>query len=195
MVAPTHRLSRTPEYRSWCGMMYRCYNDKSRNYKGYGGRGIKVAKRWHKFENFLEDMGLRPSIKHTLDRENNNKGYYPDNCRWATALVQSNNRGDYNSNFTYKGKTKSVSQWAVTLNIPAAQLRHRLGAGQSFEYILENPYKNFYKKTVIIKGKIYKIKDLCIRYGITTAVYRYRRKAMDWSLSKTLKTPLLRNRG
>lgn len=84
--------SRTPEYSSWASMIRRCTNEKAFAYHRYGGRGITVCKRWlNSFENFLSDMGLRPSIKHSLDRINNDGNYEPSNCRWATIDQQMAN--------------------------------------------------------------------------------------------------------
>lgn len=88
-----HRLSRTPEYHAWNAMIHRCTNEKYNNYKYYGGRGIKVCKKWNNsFENFLADMGKRPSSKHSLDRINNDGNYEPSNCRWATKKQQMSNQ-------------------------------------------------------------------------------------------------------
>lgn len=81
----------TSTYKSWRSMMQRCYLETSDSYPWYGERGITVCKRWHKFENFLADMGERPANK-TLDRKNNNKGYSKANCRWATDLEQARNK-------------------------------------------------------------------------------------------------------
>ena len=81
-----------PEWTAWHQMRYRCLNPKSRAWKNYGGRGIKVCKRWEKYEKFLADMGRRPSPDHSLDRINNDRDYKPSNCRWATMKQQSNNR-------------------------------------------------------------------------------------------------------
>lgn len=83
-------------------MLARCKNTKLREYKYYGGRGIKVCKRWQKFENFLADMG-HPPPGLSLDRINNNRGYYPSNCRWATATQQQQNRRRLGRPFLAKG--------------------------------------------------------------------------------------------
>jgi hypothetical protein len=72
-------------------MMNRCYNANYHRYEDWGGRGITVCKRWHKFENFLADMGTRPKGK-TLDRIKNNQNYTPQNCRWATVSEQNANQ-------------------------------------------------------------------------------------------------------
>jgi len=85
---------RTPEYECWVKIRQRCVDKKNKDYPDYGGRGIAVCDRWKtSFENFLHDIGTRPSPKHSLDRYPNNDGNYePGNCRWATASEQAKNR-------------------------------------------------------------------------------------------------------
>lgn len=92
-IKSIHGLSRSLEYKIWHSMKMRCTNDKVKAYKYYGGRGISVCERWMKFENFISDMGLRPTTKHSIDRYPNKDGNYePGNCRWATSSEQSENR-------------------------------------------------------------------------------------------------------
>jgi hypothetical protein len=86
-----HLMHKTPTYNSWDNMIQRCTNPNRIEYPHYGGRGITVCERWLSFENFLEDMGLRP-MGLTLDRINTNGDYMLDNCRWADKATQVRNR-------------------------------------------------------------------------------------------------------
>ncbi len=85
-----HGMKGTPVYRVWSNMLNRCYNPNHKLYNHYGGRGIEVCERWHKFENFYFDMGEPSGL--TLERINNYKGYFPNNCKWATPKEQARNR-------------------------------------------------------------------------------------------------------
>jgi hypothetical protein len=122
-----HGMSETPEYHVWEGMLQRCTNPQYHQYSYYGGRGITVCLRWMQFENFFADMGRRPPNL-SLERIDNNVGYEPGNCRWATKTEQQNNRRN-TVNLTIDGVTKSVTQWSMETGIGTRTLEHRLKSG------------------------------------------------------------------
>ena len=107
----THGMTNAPIYQTWVQMRRRCSNARHPQYPKYGGRGISVCDRWNDFENFLSDMGPKPSPRHSIDRINNDGDYEPSNCRWASAYVQTNNRR-VTKTVTFGGVTKSLSEWA-----------------------------------------------------------------------------------
>lgn len=117
-------------------MWARCTNPKNDSYADYGAKGITVCDRWLKFENFIADMGKRPSAGYSIDRENNAKGYTPGNCRWATAVQQNRNRPSVNVNLTLGGKTQCVAAWAKELGVSKHMLHGRINAGWSVERAL-----------------------------------------------------------
>lgn len=91
-VPRTHGQTGTAEHRAWVSMRQRCSDPRCAAYANYGGRGIRICIRWASFENFIADMGPRPSAQHSLDRVDVNGDYGPDNCRWATQAEQGRNR-------------------------------------------------------------------------------------------------------
>lgn len=138
----THGESRTsPEYRTWCSMKRRCTNPSTKNFRHYGGRGITVCQRWmDSYEVFLSDMGRRPSPKHTLDRIDNNKGYSPDNCRWATYKEQALNKST-----TRRINGKSVQELSLESGISVKCLQLRLHRGWSIERATTQPIRKPYQ--------------------------------------------------
>jgi len=129
----------SPEYKTWIGMVKRCLNEKSHRYKNYGGRGIKVCERWLLFDSFFEDMGVRPSPKHSIDRIDVNGNYEPVNCRWATVLEQAHNKT--NSVFyEYDGKRQVLAEWARELGTYPSNINRFFKRGFEFSDV----YK-FYK--------------------------------------------------
>lgn len=136
-----HGQSRTPEHNAWCAIHQRCNNPKYPRYARYGGRGITVDPRWNVFENFLADMGQRPSPKHSIERRDNNGPYAPENCVWATNRQQANNRGGRKANvlLTYAGETLNVTQWAARTGLSGNQIRNRIRKGWTAEKILTTP--------------------------------------------------------
>lgn len=111
----THGQSKTLYYKLWAGMIQRCYDKKHQAYKWYGARGVRVCRRWRKFENFAADMGPRPPGK-SLEREINSKGYNKGNCIWATPKQQAANRRSTRL-YTYGSVTMCLKDWARTYRI------------------------------------------------------------------------------
>lgn len=117
--------SKKPEYAIRASMIARCNNPNNVAYKNYGGRGITVCDRWlESFDNFIADMGWRPSNEHSIDRKDNDKGYSPDNCRWATRIEQANNK---RSNIIIEGMTRAEYSRMTGINRGTLYDRHILG--------------------------------------------------------------------
>lgn len=116
----------SPTKSTWSAMIARCTNSKHPSYPLYGGRGIRVCKRWIlSFANFQLDMGKRPSLNHSIDRIDNNKGYYKKNCRWATRKEQNSNRRD-NVVLTLNGESMIASRWAERVGITLPAMLYRI---------------------------------------------------------------------
>lgn len=122
----------TTEYTSWSQMITRCINTKGRKYKYYGGRGIKVCDRWRfSFDNFLADMGPKPSPTHTLDRyPDMNGNYEPSNCRWATKKEQADNRRS-TIWIEYNGERLTVADWSRKLGVNDHTFRDYIAYGKT----------------------------------------------------------------
>lgn len=124
----THGLSKHPAYGSWHSMMNRCQNPKHPTYLRYGGRGIKVCKQWQTFDGFLKDMGSSHQLGLSIDRINNQQGYYPENCRWTTREEQNFNRGVSRIVNTPKGRM-SVTQAAKEFGLVPKTVFERIKLG------------------------------------------------------------------
>jgi len=119
------QIQPTPTYRSWLAMRRRCHSPRATSYDRYGGRGIRVCDRWDDFNNFLADMGERPSAEHTIDRLDCDGDYQPGNCRWATPIQQGNNRR-CNRVLTLGERSQTLAQWAQELGIDERTISERL---------------------------------------------------------------------
>jgi hypothetical protein len=114
-----------PEYIVWCALRQRCRNPNHPFFERYGGRGITVDPRWESFSNFFEDMGPRPSSKHSIDRIDNDGPYAPWNCRWATSIEQGRNTSKTRP-ITCRGETHSVNEWSRRSGRPARTILRRV---------------------------------------------------------------------
>jgi hypothetical protein len=135
-----HRL-----WKRWQTMIARCHDDKDPKFYLYGARGITVCDRWKHFPNFIEDLNATFFPGATIDRRDGDKGYSPDNCRWATSLEQNNNKRT-NRLLTFDGITMTMSQWARSIGAPYVALRARIGSGWSVERALSEPFRKFPRK-------------------------------------------------
>ena len=136
-----------PDYSVWQNMKSRCDNTNNQDYKDYGERGIEVCERWrHSFDNFIADMGSRPSPKHTIDRVDNDGNYEPSNCRWATRLEQSNNTRSCVI-LNHNGLSLTLSEWSRRLKINYRTIESRFIRGYCVSDILDPILKgNEYRK-------------------------------------------------
>lgn len=131
------KLSKT--YISWENMKARCNNPKDRAYKDYGGRDIMVCERWKSFENFFEDVGEIPEGL-TLDRIDNNKGYYPDNWKFSTMKEQTRNKRS-NIMVPYNGDELCLTDYCKIKNLNYKTINMRINRGWSIEKALMTPLR------------------------------------------------------
>jgi hypothetical protein len=130
------RPAKVPERNIWRAMRNRCLNPKAKGYHRYGGRGIAICDRWRdSFEAFMEDMGPRPSLKHSVERKDNGGNYEPGNCVWATQYVQCRNMRT-NRMITFEGVTLCAKDWAAKVGMSYKVLSWRLNNGWSPEQAL-----------------------------------------------------------
>jgi hypothetical protein len=156
MTSPNSSVSYSrkhhPLYGTWRTMRQRCLNPNCKDYHRYGGRGITVCKRWlgtSGFDRFIADMGPRPSKEYSIERCNNNRGYTPLNCKWATRSEQHRNTRQ-TRNLTFNGKTQCVQAWAEELDIKRHVIVNRLKMGWDVVRILTQP---IHKRDLAFNGK------------------------------------------
>jgi len=166
-----HGLKDSPEYGIWKGMKKRCYKERSRGYRNYGGRGIRVCDRWlHSFKAFYEDMGPRPTPGHQIDRIDGNGDYEPGNCRWSTRREQNRNRVD-NCFYDFDGKTLCLKDWADLYGMRKGTLHDRLARGMSFEEALTSPVRKWVRQDVNVRCVMReKHERACLQCGYETGV-------------------------
>lgn len=131
-IHTTHGYSGTRLDKIYRHMVDRCYNHNNCCYSNYGERGIAICEEWLKDKSsfFRWAIGHRYSDEFSIDRINNNKGYSPDNCRWADNIVQANNTSRCIF-VTINNKVKTIAEWARELNVPENTLRYRIKQGRN----------------------------------------------------------------
>jgi hypothetical protein len=148
-----HGKTGSPEYKVWAGMHSRCYNPKEKAYKYYGERGIKICRRWRGkvgFENFLADMGERPSLKHWIERKRNWQGYSPSNCCWATRQEQMNNKR--NTVWVLcRGKRIVLKSACEMLGLNYGSIKSRMYKGMTFSQAVSRPFRQYSRGRMVSK--------------------------------------------
>ena len=137
----THNLTKTREYNIWGNMLYRCNTESSPIYKAYGGRGISVCDEWHSFEKFIDDMGFRPTVYHSIDRVDVDGNYCKENCRWATKKEQSRNRTN-SSYLVVDGNKIQVDDYCEKYGVNVMAIKSRIKRGWSNERIISTPLRS-----------------------------------------------------
>lgn len=137
-LTKTHGFSKDddcPEYEVWKSIKKRC-GEKAKE-SSYSRRGIKICDRWkNSFENFYIDMGKRPSPAYSIDRINNDEGYCPENCRWATIETQSRNKST-NRYVLFRGENKIITDWIREFSLCRRSFYNEIKKGKSYEETLE----------------------------------------------------------
>lgn len=173
----THGMAGTPEYQTWNRMWSRCTNPIVERYKNYGGRGIKVCERWLSFESFYEDMGAKPSPRHSIGRIDNNGNYCPENCRWETQEEQKSNTSR-TIFIAIDGKKRSLIDVSDDIGVRADCLRQRVRAGMEIDALLSK--KHLKKVPITVNGET-KLTTEWMKYANIpiSSFYLLKRKGMS----------------
>lgn len=133
-----HGRTETTEWSAWKSMLERCSNPNHKWFHRYGGRGVKVCDRWADFNAFLADMGEKPQdgVRYSLERMNNNRGYEPGNCKWATSTEQNRNRVNV-IHITHDGVTLTLPEWSTRTGLHIETIRRRVKQGWPTERLFD----------------------------------------------------------
>lgn len=181
------RRSKMREYSIWKGMKTRVTNPNTDDSSRYIDRGITCCEEWlNSFEAFYRDMGECPE-GYSLDRINNDLGYFPENCRWASKTTQSRNRGEFNKLFTYNNETHVLKEWAEILNIKYTTLYNRIyRSNLSFEEaIQEDPFN----RLIELDSEKHTLKEWSVIKNIPYKTLINRIHKHNWTYEKALQTP------
>ena len=194
-------MSRKQErlYGVWLGMKNRTRNSNHKDYKYCGAKGITICEEWDKsyesFKAWALNNGYRDDL--TIDRIDDNGNYCPENCRWADAYTQANNKSN-NHLITYNGKTQNMTQWARELGVSRGLIKDRLKSGWSVEDALtkekREPGESILNRFLTYNGKTMTASRWADELGINKGTLSYRLNQLGWSTEKALSTPV-RKRG
>ena len=187
--ATKHGHSKSRLYNVWSTMKSRCFYEKNRSYKNYGGRGITVCPEWANdfaafekwsYENGFDENATRKEC--TIERIDPNGNYEPSNCTWKNMKEQCNNKRN-NHILTYKGETHTISEWAEKLGIKTSSLITRVHLGWSVERILGEPIKS--EMLLEYHGVKKTIKEWAKEMGVLPRVM-YCRKSRGWTTEEII---------
>lgn len=169
-------------------MRARCEKPDHPAFVNYGHRGIAVCERWYSFEAFLEDMGPRPSARHSLERENNDLGYQPGNCRWATRGEQARNTR-VNRIVTFRGSEMTLAQAAELAGVSYSTACRRLNTGWSLDAALTPPERRSGRPILVRwEGRDRSLRDVCRERGADPYLVASRLK-LGWEMAEALSVP------
>jgi hypothetical protein len=189
-LVTTHGKSHLPEHSVWKNIKTRCYNKNRKSWKRYGGRGIIVCPEWKDdFEQFYKDMGPRPSLKHSIERKNNNGNYCLENCYWGTSKIQANNTCR-NTYVDYNGENKTIAQLSKDTNINRRLLYQRIRQlnWSVEEAILTPVIEGQRQRLITFNGETLKLIEWAKKLNIHPDSLEERLK--KWPLEKALTTPV-----
>lgn len=168
--------------RIWRGIKTRCFNKSNPSYARYGGRGITMCDSWKdSFERFLDDMGLPPANT-SIERIDNNGGYFPINCKWATQKEQCRNRSS-NRIVSFESSEACITDVNERKGFPRNLISNRIGRGWSVEDAVNRPVGKFGRpvRMLTIDGETMPLKDWCKRFGISKQTASTRLNRLAWT--------------
>lgn len=174
-------------------MKARTTNPNNTGFHRYGGRGIKCCERWMtSFQNFLDDMGCRPTLLHSIERIDNDGNYCPENCRWATKKEQARNRCSSRI-ISFNGVEKQLAAWAEEYNLTTNRLYKRLKEGWTMEQALSKPVRRLTKgdqfRIIEFNGQKKTLKEWSVYCGIDIRTMR-QRVNRGWTPERMMTTPI-----
>jgi len=187
-------------YRKWRAMIKRCYYEETDSYYLYGARGITVCDRWRNdislffedmYEEYIKHVSLHGKYNTTIDRIDSNKNYEKSNCRFLTRREQANNTRS-NNFITYKGKTKTISEWTRFLNIPMTALYSRIYKRKwTIDKSFNTPVSIKRKSLELdFNGEKRSISSISKEVNVDRGVLYHRIIKLNWTIERAIKTPV-----
>lgn len=188
--------SKTRLYNIWVNMRQRCSNPNWTDYHLYGGRGISVCSEWDKSFDVFKKWAINNSYKHNLsiDRIDNEKGYFPENCKWSTPKEQARNRRNSRI-LVYQKQSKTLAEWSEVIGLSSATIRKRIDAGWSINEAFKTPINTNPKNLITYKNQTKTTKEWSRVLGININTLRSRLKkwTIEESFTKKIETKFKSN--